>query len=123
MVTRTQDLERVPALKFFAAYMGGTMITGMFANQMNALLSGNDPIDMTKPGTWAGAMLKGGGFGIYGDFLLQDHTQYGSSIAATLGGPSLGLAESLMKLLITNPQKALQVKIRRSEPMPLKLPG
>ncbi|WP_210526303.1 hypothetical protein [Pantoea ananatis] len=108
MVTRLQDLERVPALKFFAAYMGGTMITGMFANQMNALLSGNDPIDMTKPGTWAGAMLKGGGFGIYGDFLLQDHTQYGSSIAATLGGPSLGLAESLMKLLITNPQKAMQ---------------
>lgn len=108
MVTRAQDLERVPALKFLAAYIGGTTLTGMFANQMNALLSGNDPIDMTKPGAWVGATLKGGGFGIYGDFLFQDHTQYGSSIAATLGGPSLGLAESLMKLLITNPQKALQ---------------
>lgn len=108
MITRAQDLDRVPALKFLAAYIAGTTLTGMFANQLNALLSGNDPIDMTKPGAWVGATLKGGGFGIYGDFLFQDHTQYGSSIAATLGGPSLGLAESLMKLLITNPQKAMQ---------------
>lgn len=108
LVTRAQNLDRVPAIKFLAAYIGGTTLTGLFANQMNALLSGNDPIDMTKPGAWVGGMLKGGGFGIYGDFLFQDHTQYGSSIAATLGGPSLGLAESLMKLLITNPQKALQ---------------
>ncbi|MBS6032218.1 MAG: hypothetical protein KIB40_03535 [Pantoea sp.] len=108
MVTRAQNLDRVPALKFLAAYIGGTTLTGMFANQLNALLSGNDPIDITKPGAWVGATLKGGGFGIYGDFLFQDHTQYGSSIAATLGGPSLGLAESLMKLLITNPQKAMQ---------------
>lgn len=108
MITRLQNLDRVPALKYFAAYIGGTIMTGMFANQLNALLSGSDPIDMTRPGAWVGAMLKGGGFGIYGDFLFQDHTQYGSSIAATLGGPSLGLAESLMKLLVTNPQKALR---------------
>lgn len=108
LVTRTQNLDRVPAIKFFASYIAGTTLTGIFANQMNALLSGNDPNDMTKTGTWVAGMLKGGGFGIYGDFLFQDHTQYGSSIAATLGGPSLGLAESLMKLLITNPQKALQ---------------
>lgn len=107
-ITRQQNLDKVPAMKYFASYIGGTILTGMFANQLNALLTGNDPIDMTRPGAWVGAMLKGGGFGIYGDFLFQDHTRYGSSIAATLGGPSLGLAESLMKLFITNPQKALQ---------------
>jgi hypothetical protein len=60
----------------------------MFANQMNSLLTGNDPLDMTKPTTWVQALLKGGSFGIYGDFLFQDHTQYGSSIAATIGGPA-----------------------------------
>ncbi len=53
------------------------------------------------------ALLKGGSFGIYGDFLLQDHTQYGSSIAGVLGGPVLSFGEQLMKLLVTNPQKAL----------------
>lgn len=67
-VTRLQDLETMPAVKFFAAYVAGTTLAGMFANQMNALLSGNDPLDMTKPQTWLQALLKGGSFGIYGDF-------------------------------------------------------
>lgn len=107
LVTRSRDLDTVPAIKFLAAYIGGTTIAGMFANQMNALLTGNDPIDMTAGKSWIQALLKGGSFGIYGDFLFQDHTQYGSSIAATLGGPVLGFAEQLMKLAITNPQKAL----------------
>lgn len=107
LVTRSRDLDTVPSLKFLAAYIGGTTLAGMFAIQMNSLLTGNDPIDMTTGKSWVQALLKGGSFGIYGDFLFQDHTQYGSSIAATLGGPVLGFAENLMKLLITNPQKAL----------------
>jgi hypothetical protein len=110
LVTRSRDLDAVPAMKFLAAYIGGTTLAGMFAIQMNNMLSGNDPIDMTTGTAWVQALLKGGSFGIYGDFLFQDHTQYGSSIAATLGGPVLGFAESLMKLLVTNPQKALAGK-------------
>jgi len=108
LVNRTRDLDTVPGIKFLASYIAGTTMAGMFANQMNALLTGNDPQDMTKPTTWIQALLKGGSFGIYGDFLFQDHTQYGSSIAATIGGPVLSFAEQLTKLLITNPQKALQ---------------
>ncbi|RZN40393.1 hypothetical protein FEK48_13135 [Escherichia sp. E2593] len=108
LVNRTIDLDRVPGIKFLASYIAGTTLAGMFANQMNSLLTGNDPLDMTKPTTWIQPLLKGGSFGIYGDFLFQDHTQYGSSIAATLGGPVLSFAEQLTKLLITNPQKALQ---------------
>lgn len=108
LVNRANDLDTVPALKFLASYIAGTTLAGMFANQMNSLLTGNDPLDMTKPTTWVQALLKGGSFGIYGDFLFQDHTQYGSSIAATIGGPVLSFAEQLTKLLITNPQKALQ---------------
>ncbi|MBH3138822.1 hypothetical protein I5M99_18625 [Serratia marcescens] len=107
MVNRFRDLELVPAAKFLASYIAGTTIAGMFANQMNSLLTGNDPQDMTKPSTWVQALLKGGSFGIYGDFLFQDHTQYGTSIAGTIGGPVLGFAENLTKLLITNPQKAM----------------
>lgn len=107
LVTRLQDLETIPAVKFFAAYVAGTTLAGMFANQMNALLSGNDPLDMTKPQTWLQALLKGGSFGIYGDFLFQDHTQYGSSIAGILGGPVLGFAEQLSKTVLTNSQKAM----------------
>ena len=117
LVNRANDLDTVPALKFLASYIAGTTLAGMFANQMNSLLTGNDPLDMTKPTTWVQALLKGGSFGIYGDFLFQDHTQYGSSIAATIGGPVLSFAEQLTKLLITNPQKALQGKKLPSVPM------
>ncbi|MCP6242672.1 hypothetical protein NL433_27115, partial [Klebsiella pneumoniae] len=84
LVNRASDLDTVPAIKFLASYIAGTTLAGMFANQMNSLLTGNDPLDMTKPTTWVQALLKGGSFGIYGDFLFQDHTQYGSSIAATI---------------------------------------
>lgn len=108
LVNRARDLDTVPGIKFLASYIAGTTLAGMFANQMNSLLTGNDPLDMTKGTTWIQALLKGGSFGIYGDFLFQDHTQYGTSIAGTLGGPVLGFAEQLTKLLITNPQKALQ---------------
>jgi hypothetical protein len=108
LVVRAQDLDRTPALKFLASYIAGSWIAGMFANQMNALLSGNDPMDMSKPTTWIQALLKGGSFGIYGDFLLQDHTQYGSSIAGVMGGPVLSFAEQLAKLVFTDPQKAFQ---------------
>jgi len=110
MINRVRDLETMPAVKFFASYIAGTTLAGMFANQMNALLTGNDPMDMTKPSTWVQALLKGGSFGIYGDFLLQDHTQYGTSVAGTLGGPVLGFAENLSNLLITNPWKAMSGK-------------
>ncbi|MBU9831274.1 hypothetical protein J1779_15160 [Rahnella sp. FC061912-K] len=110
MVTRTRDLDTVPAAKFLAAYIAGTTVTGMFANQLNALLTGNDPVDVTKPSNWIKALLKGGSFGIYGDFIFQDHTQYGSSIGATIGGPALGFAEALIKLGPTNIQKAYEGK-------------
>lgn len=83
-------------------------MTGMFANQLNALLTGNDPVDMTKPSSWIKALLKGGSFGIYGDFIFQDHTQFGASIGATIGGPALGFAESLIKVGPTNIQKAYE---------------
>ncbi len=112
MVNRYRDLDTVPAVKFLASYVAGTTIAGMFANQMNALLTGNDPRNMNplEEGgvtSWIQALLKGGSFGIYGDFILQDHTQYGSSMAAVLGGPVLGFAEQFSKLTLTNLQKAM----------------
>lgn len=51
LVNRSKDLDTVPAIKFPASYIAGTTLAGMFANQMNSLLTGNDPLDMTKPTT------------------------------------------------------------------------
>ncbi|MFT4271810.1 MAG: hypothetical protein QM578_12420 [Pantoea sp.] len=104
------DLDRMPGLKFAARYIAGTTIGGAVALQLNSLLSGGDPADMTKPGFWISALLKGGSFGIYGDLVLSDQTRYGSSIAGAIGGPALSFGESLYKTTLGNAQKAIQGK-------------
>lgn len=104
------DLERMPGIKFAARYIAGTTIGGAVALQLNSLLSGGDPADMTKPGFWISSLLKGGSFGIYGDLVLSDQTRFGSSIAGTIGGPSLSFLESVLKTTVGNAQKAVQGK-------------
>ncbi|MBL1558726.1 hypothetical protein ELD58_02940, partial [Klebsiella pneumoniae] len=44
LVNRASDLDTVPAIKLQASYIAGTTLAGMFANQMNSLLTGNDPL-------------------------------------------------------------------------------
>lgn len=105
MVRRVQDLNGMNKATFLARYIAGTWIGGAMAIQVNHLISGEDPDDMTKGSFWLRALVKGGSFGIYGDFMLADQTKYGSSIAATLGGPALGLGEGLFKLAVQNTQK------------------
>lgn len=105
MVRRAQDLNGMNKATFLARYIAGTTLGGAMAIQVNHLISGEDPDDMTKGSFWLRALVKGGSFGIYGDFALADQTKYGSSIAATIGGPALGLAEGVAKLAIVNTQK------------------
>lgn len=108
-VNRARALEGQRALTFTASYLAGTAIMGMFAIQTKALLNGNNPYDMTKPSTLVRALLAGGALGVYGDLVLQDQTRYSTSIAATLGGPVLGLAEQGMGL-VSNFQKLVTGK-------------
>jgi len=95
---------------YIAALVGTTTVLGGLALQINEIASGRDPRDMTDNSFWVNAMLKGGALGIYGDFLFSDTTQYGHSIAAVLGGPIYGDAESLMSAIQGNAQRALEGK-------------
>lgn len=67
-----------------------TTILGAFAMQFNSIAAGREPEDMDNGDFWLRALLKGGGLGIYGDFLLADQTQYGTSFAGIAGGVALG---------------------------------
>jgi hypothetical protein len=74
-----------------ASYAGSLLISttllGGLANQLLSMASGRDPQDMTTPGFWGAALLRGGGLGIYGDFLFGDVNKYGGGFATTLAGP------------------------------------
>ena len=45
---------------------------------------------MTEAKFWGAAIMQGGGLGIFGDFLGQDMSRSGSSLAATFAGAQFG---------------------------------
>lgn len=109
-VNRVGEMERTRALQYVAAYIAGTTMMGMFSLQAKALLNGEDPKNMLSPSTWLKALLQGGSFGIYGDLILQDQTQYGSSFMGTVAGPVGSFVEQLYQATVVNAQKAAQGK-------------
>jgi hypothetical protein len=85
---------------------------GMVAMQAKEVAKGRDPITM-DPTTdigrraWGAAALQGGGFGIFGDFLFADQTRNGTTLAATLAGPSFAAVEKVFgDFLMANIQRA-----------------
>lgn len=88
-----------------AAYIAGfialSTIIGAVATQLQEMSQGRDPINMDSQKFWMKSALKGGGFGIYGDFLFQDNTQnYGGGFLDTLSGPQIGMVQQLYNLTI-----------------------
>lgn len=74
-----------------AMYIGemiGTMtMVGAFAMQVNELLMGRDPQDMTDEAFWWRASLRGGGFGPVGDILFAGTASWGGGIGGYVSGP------------------------------------
>ena len=69
-----------------------TTMMGGLAVQLKDISKGRDPRAVDNADFWMQALAQGGGFGIYGDFLLSDTSRYGQSITTTLAGPVFGLA-------------------------------
>lgn len=85
-----------------AALVATTTVLGMLALQAQQVVQGKDPRDMAEFKTWVQALLKGGAFSLYGDFLLNDTTQYGGSALASFLGPVASTAEEALALTIGN---------------------
>ena len=58
-------------LGFVAGLAAATTVAGAMSVQLNELKSGRDPMDMTSGKFWLKSFLKGGGAGIWGDFLYN----------------------------------------------------
>lgn len=91
---------------YLASLAVGTTVLGGLAMTAKDIAKGRDPKDFTQPETWVAAMLQGGGFGIFGDFLLADQTRYGHSFAETLAGPMVGTVSDLYGLSVGNVHQA-----------------
>lgn len=100
---------------YVAAIAGMSTVIGGMTTQINELLMGRDPLDITDPRFAAKAFLKGGAMGIMGDFLYSDTTGYGSnSPAEILSGPLVGTFAEFDRLTRGNILEAAQGKTTRA---------
>ena len=98
---RAADMPGVGRAKYLAPlFVYGTAMAAL-GNQIRNLLAGQDPDNMSvrdNPGFWGKAILRGGGFGFFGDFLYNETTQNDTSLAAAIGGPAATTLEDIIKL-------------------------
>lgn len=88
---------------YLAALIAATTVCGATANAINDLIAGRDPRTLNlsaKEGwkNWVGALVRGGGLGLYGDYLINTAGARGNTLAETLLGPLVSDASSLLDL-------------------------
>lgn len=85
-----------------AGYAGGlvigTTLMGALALQLKALAQGQDPRAMGTGEFWGAALLQGGGFGIFGDFLGSAQSRTGGGLQQALAGPLVADAQSIINV-------------------------
>lgn len=86
-------------LGFISGLAAATTIGGAMAVQLNELKSGRDPIPADNARFWLKAFLKGGGAGIWGDFLYGTANTFGGGATETAAGPLVGVVGDGLALL------------------------
>lgn len=78
-------------------------LTGLWylGNSAADIAKGKTPRPIDSPKTWLAALIGGGGFGIYGDFLFGEYTKnrFGGGPIESLAGPVIGQFADLLKIL------------------------
>ncbi|WP_434456500.1 hypothetical protein JQR85_13505 [Stutzerimonas urumqiensis] len=82
----------------FAQLLVWTTLFGYGAMSAKDLLKGREPRDPEDPKTWVAAMLQGGAWGLYGDFLFGEANRFGGGLTGSLAGPTLGMIDGLHDL-------------------------
>ena len=84
----------------------GTTVIGALGEQLSQVSKGRDPLNMEDPKFWAKSAMRGGGIGLFGDFLFADQNRYGGGIVNSLAGPVLGSqVPAAIKLTLGNIQE------------------
>lgn len=86
--------------QYVARLITAGTVMGAAALQLNNLAKGQDPENMASWRFWAHAVAKGGGLGLYGEFLYNETTAHDTSIVAALGGPIVSDVEQIAKLTL-----------------------
>jgi len=96
---------------YIAALVALQTVLGAISMAVNDIVSGRDPTTLDPDSenfekNLTAAALKGGGMGLYGDFLFAEVNGYGRTLFGALGGPMIGAIEDAYKLTIGNLREA-----------------
>lgn len=92
-------------LAYFAPLSIMLTLGGAVYLQILALLDGKEPENMNpveNPAFWLKAGFKGGGFGLFGDFIKSNENKFGQDLGDALMGPGLAFLSDTGKLTIGN---------------------
>jgi hypothetical protein len=93
---------------FAFALLATTTLYGALAMQLKEIAKGRDPRPMDDEKFWGGALLQGGGLGIYGDFLASEQNRMGGGLARTIAGPTADVVAGALSLTSGNMAEWLQ---------------
>jgi hypothetical protein len=68
----------------------GSTLIGYTSMTLKDLFKGQTPRPPGDAKTWLAAIIQGGGFGIFGDYLFGEFSRFGGSLGETILGPVLG---------------------------------
>jgi hypothetical protein len=105
---RMLDMDGWSAARYAAGLTVLTTMAGAMAVQMKELQKGRDPLPMQDKAFWGKAMLQGGGWGIFGDFIGASESRFGTSLGVTATGPMFQTASNVADLTVGNSMKLLR---------------
>jgi hypothetical protein len=75
---------------------------------MPKISKGKDPQSLGDPKVWAKGAMRGGGLGLFGDFLFSDVNRYGGGIVTSLAGPVFAQGEDAIQATVGNLQRMVR---------------
>lgn len=99
-----RGLDRISQI---APLLIGTTLLGAASLQARQVLYGKTTRDMDNSKFWQAAMMQGGGFGIFSDFLFTDMSRFNSDLTKTLLGPLAGFTNDAYRVFKGNFDRAL----------------
>ena len=103
---RALAMDRWDGLKYAASLTALTTLAGALAVQMKQIQQGKEPLPVQSKSFWGKAMLQGGGWGIFGDFIGASENRFGGGLGVTATGPMFQTASNLADLTFGNAFKA-----------------
>ncbi|WP_062222196.1 hypothetical protein [Aureimonas sp. D3] len=112
-ITAMQSGGRAVAFGYGTALVASLSLGAAMAMQIKALTDGKDLEDMspTNGQFWWRAMMQGGGFGLFGDFINSSTNRFGGGLQDTLAGPGAAFISDAGKLAAIPLQAALGEKV------------